>query len=149
MDQHNPSLYYEFELKVHRIYLELDSVCDVQFWWRRGKNKATSKKYRINERVQYVEMNEGLKTCVKVKFKEGRVVPFTTDITVLLYPLTNPNSCKQGGNIPNFDATQILLPENRKASVSRQFDKKLENSLPNSKIVFTLSSKFLREAGNE
>ena len=48
------SLYYEFELKVLRIYLELDSACDVQFWWKRGKQKATSKKYRINERVQYV-----------------------------------------------------------------------------------------------
>lgn len=121
----------------------------MQFWWRRGKNKATSKKYRINERVQYVELNEGLKTCVKIKFREGRPVPFNTDIAVLLYPQGSPNSCKQGGTIPNLDATQILLPENRKASVSRQFDKKLENSLPNSKIVFTLSSKFLREAGNE
>lgn len=94
-------------------------------------------------------MNEGLKNCVKVKFKDGRVVPFNTDIAVLLYPQNSPNSCKQGGTIPNFDVTQILLSENRKASVSRQFDKKLENSLPNSKIVFTLSSKFLREAGNE
>jgi hypothetical protein len=143
------SLYYEFELKVLRIYLELDSACDVQFWWKRGKQKATSKKYRINERVQYVELNEGLKTCVKIKFKDGKVTPFTTDITVLLYPLTSTTSCKQGGVISNLDLTQIILPENKKASVSRQFDRKLENSLPNSKIVYTLSSKFLREAGNE
>ena len=99
--------------------------------------------------MQYVELNEGLKTCVKIKFKDGKPNPFTTDITVLLYPLSNSNSCKQGGAIENLDLTQILIPENKRASVSRQFERKLEKSLPNSKILFTLSSKFLREAGNE
>lgn len=77
-----------------------------------------------------------------------RAVPFLTTIMVLLYPVTT-NSCKQGGSIEDFDLTQILLPDNKKASVSKEFQLKLKNSPPNSKIHFTLTSKFLREAGIE
>jgi hypothetical protein len=86
---------------------------------------------------------------VKIKFKEGKALPYNTEITVLLYSLSgNSNSCKQGGTVQNLDLTQIILPANKKASVSRQFEMKLERSLPNSKILFSLSCKFLREAAN-
>ena len=48
------TLYYEFELKVHRVYLDVEFMCDMQLWWKRNKNKVTSKKYRVNDRVQYI-----------------------------------------------------------------------------------------------
>jgi len=128
------------------VVLDVEFMCDVQIWWKRGnKNKVTSKKYRVDKRVQYIEINEAFKSFVKVKFKDGKPLPYTTDITVLLYSLSsNSNSCKQGGVIQNLDITQIILPQNKKASVSRQFEQDMDNSLPNSKVFFSLSCKFVR-----
>jgi hypothetical protein len=42
------SLYYEFELNLHRLYLEIDSPCNVQIWWKRSKHKTMSKHYKVN-----------------------------------------------------------------------------------------------------
>lgn len=59
-----------------------------------------SKHFRINEKVQYIDLNDTLKTSVKCKFQAGKPTPFYTSIMVLLYPTnSNGNSCKSGGSI--------------------------------------------------
>lgn len=123
------SIYYEFELKLQRLYLDIDSSCEIAVWWKRekSKQKAISKRFLVDKKVQYIDLEDTLKTSVKCKFQEGRAAPFLTKIEVLIYPTnkTMNNSCKAGGAISDFDVTQILLPDNRKASVSKRFELKL------------------------
>jgi hypothetical protein len=83
----------------------------VQVWWKRGRNKATSKQIPINKPVHYIDFNDVLKINARCTLKDGQFLPLQTSVIVLLY-LEGSNNCKQAGCIDSFDITQIIMPKN-------------------------------------
>ena len=40
----NKKIQYQFDLEVHRVYIEIMLACRVEIWWKRGKDQIATKK---------------------------------------------------------------------------------------------------------
>jgi len=51
------SLYYLFEIHIHRIYVDINLPCNLQVRWKKGKNESKSKHLKIANSIQYIDVD--------------------------------------------------------------------------------------------
>ena len=71
----NDSLYYEFEIQIHRIYVDIPIPCSLQIRWKKGKNQSTSNHHKITNSISYIDINDYVCIQAKCKVVNGRFMP--------------------------------------------------------------------------
>lgn len=62
-------LFYDFEITLHRLQLELNFPCTLQIWIKRKKNKALSKKLVIKQPIKEIDINDPIKINAKCRLR--------------------------------------------------------------------------------
>ena len=69
-------LSYQFDLDIERVYLDVNMKCDVQVWWKCGKNKImTMNAIKLAGREKYFDVTEKLSIISKIVLENGIIRP--------------------------------------------------------------------------
>jgi hypothetical protein len=135
------NVYCEIELRLGRLWLELDFPCSLVVWWKKSRQKAVSQQVRVADSAHYVDFNDSLRITAKCRLRDGHFQPYLTSLHVLLQPASSQVT-KSAGVIEEVDLTQMIDPSNYRAAARREFTLPLEKGQPNSRLQFTLTSTF-------
>jgi|JI6StandDraft_1071083.scaffolds.fasta_scaffold611623_1 hypothetical protein len=92
------SLYYEFEINIHRIYVDIGFPCNMQVKWKKGKNQSSGKFFKITDSIHFIDINDFIGIKVRCRIVDNKFLPQDTKVQVLLFPLQS-NEIKVAGEI--------------------------------------------------